>query len=57
MRPNHDRTSVREVGVGKSEMALVYFLHGRTVSLVISNPAKSTDSMVNLNLLGFRVIP
>ena len=56
-RPNHDRTSVREVGVGKSAIAFVYFLHGRTVSLDISKPANSTVSLANLNLLGFSVMP
>ena len=33
--PNQDVTSVRVCGVGKSEMALMYFLHGLTVSVVI----------------------
>ena len=32
----------------------MYFLHGLTVSLVISKPANSTTS---LNLSGLRVIP
>ena len=57
IRPNHDRTSVKELGVGKSVIAFVYFLHGRTVSLVISNPANSTVSIANLNLLGLSVMP
>ncbi len=39
MRPNNDCT---EVGVGKSVIAFVYFLHGHTVSLDISKPANST---------------
>ena len=56
-KPNHDLTSVRFCGVGKSAMALMYFLHGRTVSLVILKPANSTSSLANLNLSGFRVIP
>ena len=43
--------------MGKSEMALMYFLHGRTVSLVISKPANSTQSLAKLNLSGLRVIP
>ena len=56
-KPNQDFTSVRLCGVGKSEMALMYFLHGRTVSLVISKPANSTSSLANLNFSGLRVIP
>ena len=56
-RPNHDCTLVREVGVGKSAIAFVYFLHGRTVSLDISKPANSTVSIANLNLLGLSVMP
>ena len=56
-KPNQDRTSVRLCGMGKSEMALIYFLHGRTVSLVISKPANSTSSLAKLNLSGLRVIP
>jgi len=40
-RPNHDLTSVKLRGVGKSDMALRYFLHGRTVLLVISKPINS----------------
>ena len=53
-KPNHDLTFVRFCGVGKSAMALMYFLHGHTVSLV---PAKSTSSLANMNFSGFRVIP
>ena len=49
-KPNQDLTSVRLCGVGKSEMALMYFLHGRTV-LVISKPANSTLSLANLNMI------
>ena len=56
-KPNHDLTSVRFCGVGKSAMALMYFLHGRTMSLVISKPTNSTSSLANLNFSGFRVIP
>ncbi len=48
---------MRLCGVGKSEMALMYFLHGLTVWLVISKPVKSTSSRANLNLVGLRVIP
>ena len=44
-------------GMGKSDMALRYFLQGRTVSLAISKPANSTLSKANLNLSGLRVIP
>ena len=43
-KPNQDLTSVRLRGVGKLEMAMMYFLHGRTVSLVILKPAISTSS-------------
>ncbi len=35
----------------------MYFLHGLTVSLVISKPANSMSSLANLNLSGMRVIP
>ena len=49
-KPNQDITSVRLSGVGKSAMALMYFLHGRTMSLVISKPANSNSSLANLNL-------
>ena len=56
-KPNQDLTSVRLCGVGKLEMALMYFLHGHTVSLVISKPANSTSSLANLNFSGLRVIP
>ena len=38
-RPNHDLTSVVEVGVGNSAIALVNFLAGLTVVGPISNPA------------------
>ena len=51
-KPNQDLTSVRLCGVGKSEMALMYFLHGCTLSLVISKPANSTLSLANLNFSG-----
>ena len=37
--PNHDRTSVRFFGVGKSLIARVNFWHGLTESAVISKPA------------------
>lgn len=57
MSPNHDRMSVRLFGVGKSAIARVYFLHGRTLLLVISKPANSTVFWANLNFSGFRVIP
>ena len=43
-KPNQDLMSVRMRGVGKLAMALMYFLHGRKVSLVISKPANSTSS-------------
>lgn len=36
-------------GVGKSKMALVYFLQGLTVVGVISKPANSTLSLANVN--------
>ena len=36
---------------------MMYFLHGCTVSLVISKPANSTSSLANLNFSGLRVIP
>ena len=55
--PNQERMSVRLRGVGKSAMALMYFLQGRTVSLVISKPANSTWSWAKQNFSGLRVIP
>ena len=54
--PNHERTSVMLAGVGKSRIALRYFLHGRTLLGVISKPANSTVSAPNTNLSGFRII-
>ena len=57
MSPNHERTSVMLAGVGKSLMALRYFLQGRTLLGVISNPANSTVSAPNTNLSGLRMIP
>ena len=44
IRPNHERTSVMFLGVGKSTIAFKYFGHGRTLSGVISKPANSTQS-------------
>ena len=55
-KPNQDLTSVMFCRVGNSEMALIYFLHDLTESLVISKPANST-SFANLNFCGLRVIP
>ena len=55
--PNYEQTSVMLAGVGKSRMALRYFLHGRTLLGVISNPANSTLSALNTNLSGLRIIP
>lgn len=55
--PNQERISVMFLGVGKSSMAWRYFLHGRTLSTVISNPANSTVSLPNLNLSGFNMMP
>ena len=49
--------SVRFCGVGKSAMALMNFLQGRTLSLVILKPANSTSSWANLNFSGLRVMP
>ena len=49
--------SVMFVGLGKLRMALRYFLHGRTLSGVISKPANSTVSAPNTNFSGLRVIP
>lgn len=54
-RPNHDLASVRFFGVGKSWMALVYFLQGFTVVGVISNPANSTLSRAKRNFSGLSV--
>ena len=55
--PNHDRTSVRFFGVGKSLIARVNFWHGLTESAVISKPANSTLGDANWNFNGFRVMP
>ena len=55
--PNQERTSVRFLGVGNSEIAWTYFLHGLTVVSVISKPANSTSSLAKQNFSGLRVIP
>ena len=57
IRPNLERMSVMLLGVGKWRMASRYFLHGRTLSPVISNPANSTVSAAKTNLVGFSVMP
>ena len=57
MRPNQERMSVMLLGVGKWRIALRYFWHGFTLSLVISNPANSTVSAAKTNLSGLRVMP
>ena len=54
MSPNQERTSVMLAGVGKSRIASRYFLHVRTVSLVISKPANSTVSAPKMNLSGLK---
>lgn len=41
MSPNQEHVSVMLSGVGKLRMASRYFLHGRMLSGVISNPANS----------------
>ena len=56
-KPNQDLMSVRLCGVGKSAMALMYLLRGRTVLLVISKPANSTSSWAKRNFSRLRVIP
>ena len=57
MSPNQERMSIRLAGVGKLRMALRYFLHGRTLSGVISNPANSAVSAPSTNLSGLRMMP
>ena len=57
MSPNQERTSVLLAGFGKSRIASRYFLHGRTLLVVISNPANSTVSAPNSNLSGLSIIP
>ena len=56
-RPNHERISVMLRGVGNSRMACKYLLQGRTVSMVMLKPAKSTSSWHNTNLSGYSVMP
>ena len=56
-RPNQERISVMLQGLGKFWIASRYFLAGRTLSRVISNPAKVTVSAPNTNLSGLRMIP
>ena len=56
-RPNQERTSVMLLGFGKFWIASRYFLQGRTLLFVISNPANSTVSSPNLNFAGLRIIP
>ena len=57
MSPNQERMSVRLAGVGKLRMMLRYFLHRRTLSGVISNPANSAVSAPSTNLSGLRMMP
>ena len=45
--PNHDLTSVRFFGVGKSLMTLSYLGNGATLVLVIRKPANSTSLAQN----------
>ena len=56
-RPNQDLMSLKLCGVGKSYMALRYFLYGLTESFVISKPANSTSSSTKRKFSGLRVIP
>lgn len=53
--PNQERMSV--MFQGNSIMACRYFLHGLTLSHVISNPANSTVSCAKTNFSGLSVIP
>ena len=55
--PNHEWTSMMLAAVGKMWIALKYFLHGRTLLGVISNPANLTGSAPNTNMSGLRIIP
>ena len=57
MSPNQECMSVRLAGVGKLWMALRYFLHGHTLSGVISNPENSAVSALSTNLSGFKMMP
>ena len=45
------------VSIGKLAMISMKFWHGRTWSIVISNPAKMTFSCPNWNFFGWRVMP
>ena len=49
--------SVRLTGVEKLWMASRYFLHGHTLSGMISNPANSAVSALSTNLSGLRMMP
>ena len=57
MSPNQDRMSVMFLGCGKSIIALRNFLHGLTLSAVISKSANSTVSCPKMNFSGLRVMP
>ena len=57
MSPNKECMSIRLAGVGKLRMASRYFLHGCTLSGVISNPANSAVSAPSTNLSGLRIMP
>ena len=49
--------SVMLCGVGKWRIASRSFLHGRTLSFVILNPANSTVSTAKMNLERLSVMP
>ena len=55
--PNHDRISVILDGRGNWRIASRLSWHGRTFSVVTSNPANFTVSFAKANFLGFSVTP
>lgn len=57
IRPNHARTSLILLGVGKFLMDSMYLSVGLIPSEVMTNPANSTVSLAKLNFSGENTIP
>ena len=57
INPNHDRTSLMFLGMGKSRMFCKYFFVGWILSFPTENPAYSTSSAPNTNFLAENTMP